>query len=151
VRKFVAGLILPLVKNNPEETLKYFLPKTCNSIEKIMNSSESTVLLTDHKGDLELTWYLILFSELVCARGDTLLIYKEMIMSVFHRCISIINKDSYEAITNAANDLLKSLLHVYSIDSRLTIENIEEPFSSFLPIRVNFNLIYKINYLSNYS
>jgi hypothetical protein len=101
-----------------------------------MNTSESI----DHKGDLELNWYLTLFSELVCARGDILLIYKEMIMSVFHRCISVINKDAYEAIANAANHLLKALVHVYPMDYRLTNENINEPFTEFLPIRVGFNL-----------
>jgi hypothetical protein len=110
-----------------------------------MNTSESIALLTDHKGDIELTWYLILFSELLGARGDTLLIYKEIIMSVFQRCISIINKSAYEAIANAAKNLLKSLVDVYPIDSRLTIESLDELFVHFLPIRVSFNLLYKIN------
>jgi hypothetical protein len=150
VRKLVAGLVRALVKNNPEEILKCFLPKTCNSIEQIMNTSEVNVLLTDHKGDLELTWYLILFSELVCARGDVLLNYQKVIMSIFHRCISIINKNSYEAIANAANHLLKSLLHIYPIDYRLTTENINEPFINFLPIRVTFNLLYTINHFYDY-
>ncbi|CAF4333106.1 unnamed protein product, partial [Rotaria sordida] len=75
VRKLVTGLVQAIVKCNPDETIKYLLPKTYDSIEKIMNTSESSVLLTDHKGDIELNWYLILFSELVRARGDTLLIY----------------------------------------------------------------------------
>jgi proteasome activator subunit 4 len=136
VRKFIGELVRSIAKNKPTETLKYLLPKTCNSIEKIMTSSESNTLLTDDKGDLELTWYLTLFSELVCARGDVLLIYKQMIMSVFHRCISVINKDAYGAIANAANHLLKSLVHVYPMDYRLTNENINEPFINFLPIRV---------------
>jgi len=105
-----------------------------------MNTSKSIVLLTDHKCDIELSWYLILFSELVCARGDTLLIYKQMIMSVFHRCLSIINKNAYEAIANAADHLLKSLSHIYPIDYRLTVENIDESFNDFLPICVSFNL-----------
>ncbi len=36
----------------------------------------------------------------------------------------------------AAKNLLKSLSYVYPIDYRLTVENIEEPFIDFLPIRV---------------
>ena len=86
---------------------------------------------------MELTWYLFLFAQLLTARSDALLIYKKMIMSVFHQCIHIINKDSYLAIANAASNLLKSLSQTYPIDCRLTIENIEEPFVDFLPIRVS--------------
>ncbi len=140
----MTGLVRALVKNKPDETLKYILPQTCNSIEKIMNSSEAIALFTDHKGDLELLWYLSLFSELICARGDTLLIYQQMIMSIFQQCITIINKNAYEAIANAANHLLKSLLHIYPIDYRLTIENIDGSFADFLPIRVSFNFLFCI-------
>ncbi|CAF1187532.1 unnamed protein product [Didymodactylos carnosus] len=131
----ISCLIRPLVKDNPTETLKYFLPKTCESIEKILNNSESTVILNDEKGDMELIWYLILFAELVGARDDTLLIYKQMIMFVFHECIHIINKNSYEAIANAAKYLLESFSHTYPIDYRLTVENIDESFMKSLPIR----------------
>src|ERR1700722_4272710 len=94
VKKLVIGLVQAILKNNPSETLKYLLPQTC---EKIMNNSEISVL-TDHRGDLELIYYLILFSELVRTRGDALLIYKQIIMTVFHRCIHIIHKDSYEIL-----------------------------------------------------
>ncbi len=84
---------------------------------------------------------MVLFAELVRARGDALLIYKRMIMSVFHQCIHIINKSSYEAIANAAQNLLKSLTHIHPIDYRLTVENMDEPFVDFLPIRVNFSSV----------
>ncbi|CAF3218234.1 unnamed protein product [Rotaria sp. Silwood2] len=100
-----------------------------------MNDSEANILLNCHKGDKELTWYLILFSELVRARGDTLIIYKQMIISVFHRCIQIIHKVSYKAIAKAAKHLLKSLTHVYMINIRSTIKNIDGPYIDFLPIR----------------
>jgi hypothetical protein len=140
VRDIVSCIVLPLVKGNPIETLKYFLPKTCESIEKILNNSDLIVLLTDHKEDIELTWYLFLFAKLVYTRGDALLIYKKMIMSVFHQCINIINKNSYETVANAAENLLESLSQVYSIDYRLTVENIDEPFVDFLPIRVSYSL-----------
>ncbi|CAF4238177.1 unnamed protein product [Rotaria sp. Silwood2] len=135
VRKLVAGLIRALVKGNPIETLKYFLPKTCESIENIMDHADSSGLLIDHKGDIELNWYLILFAEFLRARGDTLLIYKQMIMSIFHRCIYLIHKDSYEAVASAAKHLLKSLSHVYPMEYQLTVENFDEPFVNFLPIR----------------
>jgi hypothetical protein len=133
--KLLTGLVHAILKSNPMETLKYLLPQTCELIEKILLQSESSIL-TDHKGDSELTWCLILFSELVCARGDTLIIYKSMILSIFHRCIHIVQKDSYEAMGKAAKNLLKSLSYVYPIDYRLIVENIEEPFIEFLPIRV---------------
>jgi hypothetical protein len=141
VRDIVSCLVRALIKANPIETLKYFLPKTCESIERILNNSEPTVLLTDYKEDIELNWYLTLFIELVHARGDALLIYKTMIMSVFHQCIHIINKNSYEAVANAAERLLETLTNVYPIDYRLTIENLDEPFVDFLPIRVSFYLL----------
>ncbi|CAF4248416.1 unnamed protein product, partial [Rotaria sordida] len=128
ISKLVNGLVRAILKGNPEETLKYLLPQTCERIEKIMSNSETTIL-TDHKGDPELTWCLILFSELVRARGDTLLTYKPMILSIFHRCVHIIHKESYEAVANAAKNLLKSLSYVYPIEYRLTVENIEEPFT----------------------
>ena len=135
-RGIICSLIQAFVKGNPVETLKCLLPKTCESINKIISNSESNILLTDHKGDVELTWYLYLFAELLNGRGDTLLNYKEIIMFVFHQCIHIINKDSYMAISNAASNLLKSLSQTYSIDYRLTNENIEGPFVDFVPIRV---------------
>jgi hypothetical protein len=95
-----------------------------------MNNFESNALLTDDKDDMELNWYLILFSELVDARGDVLLNYKQMIMSIFHRCIPIVNKHAYESIGYAATCLLVSLLHVYPINNRIHIDE-------SLPIRVN--------------
>ncbi|CAF3400805.1 unnamed protein product [Rotaria socialis] len=143
VSKLLTDLVQPILETNPIETLKYIMPQTCERIEKIMHDSEATIL-TDHKGDMELTWCLVLFSKLLQARGDTLLVYKPMILSVFHRCIHIIHKKSYEAIANAAKNLLKSLSYVYPIDYRLTVENIDGPFSDFLPIR----LISSANYQS---
>ncbi|CAF0841748.1 unnamed protein product [Rotaria sordida] len=101
-----------------------------------MNDAEGHGLLTDHKGDKELTWYLYLFSELLRARGDTLIIYKQMIISVFHRCIQIIHKGSYKAVASAAKHLLKSLTHIHLINNRSTIENIDGPYVDFLPIRM---------------
>ncbi|CAF4794762.1 unnamed protein product [Rotaria sp. Silwood2] len=133
--KLLTGLIQAMLKSHPVETLNYLLPQTYERIEKILNQSDM-IILNDHKGDSELTWRLILFSELACARGDTLIIYKSMILSIFHRCIHIIHKDSYESIAKAAQNLLKSLTYVYPTDYRLTVENIEEPFTDFLPIRV---------------
>lgn len=137
VREFVASLIRALVQANPIETLKYFLPKTCESIERILNTVELSVWASDQKEDIELTWYLTLFAELVDTRGDILLLYKQMIMSVFHRCFHIINKNSYQAVGNAARILLGSLTQIYTIDYRLTRENLNEPFIDFLPIRVS--------------
>ncbi|CAF0870123.1 unnamed protein product, partial [Didymodactylos carnosus] len=134
VGKLVTGLVRALLRGNAFETLKHILPQTCERITQIMNNIETTIL-TDHKGDTELTWCLILFSELLRARGDALMKYKQMIMQIFYRCICIIHKDSYEAIANAARNLLKSLTYMYSIDYRLTVENIDEPFTHFLPIR----------------
>ena len=80
-----------------------------------MSHSETTIL-SDHKGDTELTWCLTLFSELLRARGDTLIIYKSMITSVFHRCVRIIHKETHEAVSNAAKNLLKSLSYVYPME-----------------------------------
>ncbi|CAF3366761.1 unnamed protein product [Rotaria socialis] len=134
VGKLVTGLVRAILKANPEETLKYLLPQTCERIENIMSHSETTIL-TDHKGDTELTWCLILFSELARARGDTLLIYKPILLSVFHRCVRIVHKDTHEAVANAAKNLLKSLSYVYPLEYRLTVENTDEPFTDFLPIR----------------
>ncbi|CAF4773691.1 unnamed protein product [Rotaria sp. Silwood2] len=128
--KLLMGLIQAMLKSNPIETLNYLLPQTYECIEKILSQS-NMIILNDHKGDSELTWHLIMFSELVCARGDTLIIYKSMILSIFHQCIHIIHKDSYESIGKAAQNLLKSLTYVYPIDYRLIIENIEESFNDF--------------------
>lgn len=110
--------------------LKYMLPRTCEHIENIMSHSRSTIL-TDHQGDAELTWNLTIFSELVRARGGTLLIYKPIIMSVFSRCIRIIHKESYEAIDKAAKHLLQSLSDPYPIDN--------PSCTDILPIRVSFS------------
>ena len=135
ISKLLNGVVRAILKGNPTETLKYLLPQTCERIEKIILQSDS--VLTDHKGDTELTWCLTLFSELLRARGETLVPYKSMILSVFHQCVRIIHKGSYEAVANAAKNLLKSVTHVYPTDYRLTAENIDEPFTDFLPIRVS--------------
>ncbi|UJR17800.1 hypothetical protein I4U23_004699 [Adineta vaga] len=127
-------LVRPILQTNPIETLKYLLPQTCERIEKILDDWEATIF-TDYQGDPELTWYVVLFSELLQARGDTLLIYKPIILSVFHRCVQLIHKESYNAMANAAQYLLRSLSNAYPIEYRLTLENIDEPFTDFLPIR----------------
>lgn len=130
--RFLTGLVQAILKSNPNETLKSLLPQTCERIERLLQQLD----LTDHKGDAELTWCLNLFSELVRTRGDLLMNYKSMILSTFHRCIHVVHKGSYEAIGKAAKYLLKSLSYVYPIDYRLTVENVEAPFTDFLPIRV---------------
>jgi len=118
VRSIVSCLVQGLVKGNPMETLKYFLPKTCESIINIKS--------IDEKEDIELNWYLSLFVELVRARGDILVNYKSMILSVFHHSIHIKNKKTYEILANATTYLLQSLCQVYAIDYRLTTDNINE-------------------------
>ncbi|CAF1230849.1 unnamed protein product [Adineta steineri] len=135
VRDIASGLVRALVKGNPVKTLKYLLPEICKSIENKFNSSEST-LLTDYKDDIELTWYLIVFAELLRAHGDVLLIYKQLIMSVFHQCIQIVNKHSYKAVAKAAMNLIQSLSCSYPVDYRLLVINSDETFDNFLPIRL---------------
>lgn len=142
VRDIVSWLILALIRGNPIEGLKYFLPKTCESIEKILNNYELSELSTDSKEDIELTWYLFLFAELLHTHGHTLLIYKKQIISVFHRCIPTINKNTYDIVSDAARYLLESLTHIYPIDYRLTTENLDESFVNFLPIRVTSLLFF---------
>lgn len=136
ISKLLNGIVQSLLKGDPVETLKYFLPQTCERIENIITQSDSSVL-SDHKGDVELTWCLALFSELVRARGDALLPYKSMIFSVFHRCSRIIHKESYETVAIAIKNLLKTLSYIYPIDYRLTVNPINEQFIDFLPIRVS--------------
>jgi hypothetical protein len=129
----LTSLVQALLTSHPHETLKYLLPQTC---ERLLHQAESSVL-TDHKGDDEFTWHLILFSELLRARGNTLLEYKSLIIDIFHRCIHVIHKPSYQALAKAARNLLKSLSYVYVIDYRLNTENIDEPMINCLPIRVD--------------
>lgn len=136
VRDIGSCLVRALVKGNPIETLKCFLPKICQSIQIILDNAESSILVADEKENIELTWYLIVFAELVHARGDVLVAYKKMIMSVFDHCIHIVNKSSYEVLANAAKNLLQSLTNIYPIDYRLTTESLDESFIDSLPIRV---------------
>ena len=132
-------LVRPILAGNPSETLKYLLPQTCARIEKIIDDAQTTIY-TNYEGDAELTWCLVLFSELLRARGDTLLAYKSMIFSVFRRSVHLIHASSYEAVADAAKDLLKSLTYVYPIEYRVTLQNIEEPFTDSLPIRVSLKV-----------
>ncbi|CAF1141433.1 unnamed protein product [Adineta ricciae] len=134
VRSLAIGLVRAIVKCHPEDTLKYLLPQTCQTIEKIFHKAERN-LLHDHKGDQELTWYICLFAELLQARGDVLLEYKEMIQNCFHSCVRILHIDSYETVALAIKYLLQSLINVYPIDSSLIIENLDGSFADFLPIR----------------
>ncbi|CAF1329744.1 unnamed protein product [Adineta steineri] len=135
VRSLVVGLVRAIVKCHPEETLKYLLPQTCQRIEKIFNAKIEDNLLNDHKGDQELTWYLCLFSELVQARGDILIIYKDIIQNCLHTSINILHIDSYEIIALAIKHLLQSLLYIYPIEYSLIVENLDGSFIDFLPIR----------------
>jgi len=138
VKKLVAGLISAIIVRDPEQTLKSLLPRTCETINRMMDEFGYMASLTDHKGDKELHWTLILFSELLRARGDTLLVYKPMIVSIFHRCKHIIHKGSYQALAMAAEYLLKSLTHMYLIDSAppTTSEMTNGSHEDVLPIRV---------------
>jgi len=119
VRPIVSCLIRGLVKGNSIETLKYFLPKTCQSIVNIKPA-------VDDNEDIELTWFLSVFTELIHARGDILINYKTIILEVFHHSIHMINKKTYGIVATAAEHLLQALCQVYSIDFRLTTENIDE-------------------------
>lgn len=136
-RNIISSIIEALVKGKPMETLKYFLPKTFQLIENIFNNYESNIFLINEKENIELTWYLIIFSKLVLAQGHILLNYKEIIISIFDYSINIINKNSYDIISNTVKSLLESLTHLYPIDYRLTTENLNQSFDDFLPIRVN--------------
>lgn len=102
VKKLVAGLISAIIVRDPEQTLKSLLPRICETINRVMNELGDVASLTDHKGDKELHWHLILLSELLRARGDALLVYKPIIVSIFHRCKHIIHKGSYQALASAA-------------------------------------------------
>lgn len=130
--QLVNGLVRAILKGNPTDTLKSLLPQTCERIEKILTQSDVSIF-DDHHGDWELRWALVLFSELVRARGDTLLPYKTIIESVFLRCRRLIHKESHEALATAARNLLKSLLYVYPKESQLLFD---PTFKECLPIRV---------------
>ncbi|CAF2627525.1 unnamed protein product [Rotaria sp. Silwood2] len=106
---------LVLEKITHFRALKCLLPKTYKSIEQIMINVDTTEAFINGKENLEVIWHLALFSELVHARDDVLLIYQQMIMSIFHRCIPIMPKKTYEIVANAASYLLKSLTRVYPI------------------------------------
>ena len=136
VNQLVTGLVQAMLKSNPTEILKHLLPQTCEHIEKILSQSDKSIL-TDHHGDSQLTWCLTLFSELLTARGDSLIAYKSMILVVFHQCIHITHQESSEAMARAAKNLLKSLSYVYPMDYRSIVESIDEPFVDSLPIRVS--------------
>lgn len=112
--------------------MKYFLPKIIESIEQISDNS----ILTNEKENVELNWYLLLFNKLVRAPGEILLSYKSSLLSVFHRCLPVVNKNAYGIVAQAGKGLLESLTQLYPMDYRLTMEKIEEPFTECLPIRV---------------
>ncbi|CAF3528854.1 unnamed protein product, partial [Rotaria sp. Silwood2] len=134
VQQFAASFVRVMVKAKPIEILKSLLPQTCEHIKNIVNQSQMNILM-DHTGDIELTWYLTLVRELVHARYGTLLIYKDIIMSVFRQCIRIIHRHSYETIARAAKYLLQSLTQLHAIYHLLSDENIDESFADFVPIR----------------
>ena len=92
VRPIVSCLIRGLVKGNPVEKLKYFLPKTCQSIVNIKPA-------VDDNEDIELTWFLSVFTELIHARGDILINYKTIILEVFHHSIHMINEKTFTSST----------------------------------------------------
>lgn len=140
VRQLVVSLIQPIVKWHPTEILKCLLPKICECTEKILNTSDINQI-NDHKGDLELNWNLTIFSELLRARGDTLLIYRDKIKHIFYRCIPILHKDSYQAMATSIKNLLKSMLNIYPTESCLIRENFDDSFIHSLPIRVSSLLV----------
>ena len=138
VQRLVVGLVRALVNSHPVEILKCLLPQIFKSIVKILDESE-IALLSDYKGDLELTWNLVLFSELLQAPGDSLLIYQQLIKSTFDRCTRIIHKDSYRAIAAGIEHLLQSLLNIYPVDYTRSRNKLDEPFIDFLPIRASLS------------
>ncbi|UJR24029.1 hypothetical protein I4U23_026994 [Adineta vaga] len=75
---------------------------------------------------------LYLFAELVHARADTLLIYKDIVLICFHHSIYV---DFYKSITLVIKHLLQSLLNVYPIGYDQMIENVDKSFIDFLSIQ----------------
>jgi hypothetical protein len=137
VRTLASSLIQGLIQGNPSDTLSCFMPKICSAIEQIRSTVSFAASRSDDKEDSELNWYLNTFVELVLARGDTLVIYQKSILTVFHQCIGMMNERSYALMASAARNLLRSLTQIYPSDYRLTLENLDEPFTASLPIRVN--------------
>jgi len=117
VRDIVTSLIESIVRANPNETLKYFLPKIRQSVDENRTNLENT----------EFTWYLAIFSKLVSARGEILINYKTDIFYIFDQCLPIENKKSYEILSSAAKCFLQSLTQIYPIEYKLTNEDLEIP------------------------
>ena len=137
VKTIIGGLVKAIIVRDPVQTLKSLLPRTCEAIDRLVDELGEVALSTDPRGDNELHWYLILFAELLRARGDTLLVHKETITSVFQRCLHIIHKGSYHTLATAARHLLQSLTHVYLIDPLATVEMSSESDEEVLPTRVS--------------
>lgn len=144
-RRLAMCLIRPLVKVDPITTLHHLLPKTCQNIENTLNHFKESSFMNQDE-DIELSWYLNIFAVLLESRGDTLLIYKQKIVSTFQQLISVVQKNSVELVVYAAYYMLQSLCQLHPIVNRSAIENIDESFVKFLPIQVSL-VFYKHFYL----
>lgn len=118
VRRLASSLIQTLVRTHPERILQEILPRICQSIETILHDSEKNDLYINSEIDLELAWYLIVFSDLLWTRGDLLLQHKGMILSVLEQCIRILNRDVYLALACGLGDLLQSLVKIHPLEYR---------------------------------
>ena len=141
-RETVSSIVVALVAAHPIETLEDFFPKTFQSIENLLKnvSQFPNDSLRSEEEDRELIWYLMIFSKLVCARGDVLLLYKEMIISIFEQSMKIINQNIYKVLSKAGGNCIKSLCEIFPMNYRLTNGNLNQSFEQFLPIRVSFLL-----------
>lgn len=139
-RETVSSIVVALVKAHPNETLEDFFPKTFQSIENLLKNllQFANDSLKSEEEDRELMWYLTIFSKLVCARGDVLLLYKDKIISIFEQSIKIVNQNVFKVLSKAGRNCVQSLSEISPINYRLTNENLNQSLEHFLPIRVSF-------------
>lgn len=138
--KLVMSVCRSLVKSaRGDHAFKTFFTPLYGNLKRIRDSSNYATMLKNERGDIEISWNIQLFQELLRADGTILLNYIEQIKDIINWYMECTHKITIQYLCSAIRHLLRSLTFLYSKESRLTCQNYDftdiNVFKTQLPIR----------------
>jgi hypothetical protein len=140
--RIVASLCFSLTSSNKFGKVAFgiFFDYVYQNLSKIKSTKHYDDFLTTERGDIEVTWNLQLFAELMNTNGEILSSYMKRIEEIIDWYRPTIHKESYIYLCNASRNVVTSLTNIYpremcSVTYDLTFDNENDFFKDHLPIR----------------
>lgn len=115
--KIVSSMVGKAARVAPEETCAKFVP---HFTSLIINLTSSDDLINDEKVDDELLFALQALSEIVKCRGDVLIKYKEVLLTVLDRTLLMNSRKGYVLSHSLYGNVVRQLTTIYLIDLKCT-------------------------------